>query len=166
MTPLVLYTQNCFFLKSNKLRFAGTQSIALLHSILHVCTLYGLWLSSFTLHAIPKNLRYPDLHSRLSSLRRVFRLPPSSLGPTCNTRGDDTEATDELRRHVHPQRNHIGPVYTAHSVFVCVAGLSPVCVCARSNWKKMPAILVAPIRGCAHVKVYLKWLNEAWPNGS
>lgn len=80
--------------------------------------------------------------------------------------GDDTKATDELRRHVHPQRNHIGPVHTTHSVFVCVAGLSPVCVCARSNRKKMRAILVAPIRGCAHVKVYLKRFNEAWPNGS
>lgn len=122
--------------------------------------------SNFTLHGIQNNLWYPDIRSRLSSLHLVFRLPPSSLGPTCNTRGDDTKATDELRRHVHPQRNHIGPVYTAHSVFVCVAGLSPVCVRARSNWKKMRAILVAPIRGCAHVKVYLKWFNEALPNGS
>lgn len=62
--------------------------------------------------------------------------------------------TKELYRAVH----------TVYSVSVC--RLSLICVCAqRTEHPKIWDIFVPPIRGCAHVKVYLKSLNEAWSNG-
>lgn len=73
---------------------------------------------------------------------------------------------DELGRHVLLQKNYIGLcIQYIVSVCICVCRLSLIRVCARRT-EKMWDILVAPIRGCAHVKVYLKSFNEAWSNGS
>lgn len=39
-------------------------------------------------------------------------------------------------------------------------------MCTEQNTQKNVSYFVPLVRGCAHFKVYLKWFNEAWSNGS
>lgn len=75
---------------------------------------------------------------------------------------------DDLSGRVPLQKHYIGLcLQYIVSVYACVCRLSRICVCApRTEHPKMWDIFVPPIRGCAHVKVYLKSFNEAWSNGS
>lgn len=57
-------------------------------------------------------------------------------------------------------------MFTVYRVCVYLHIGSVSVVCVHGGLTKMWDILVAPIRGCAHVKVYLKLFNEAWSNGS
>lgn len=68
-----------------------------------------------------------------------------------------------MGRRVLLQKHYIG-LCIQYIVSVC-AGV--ICVCAqRTEHPKMWDICVPPIRGCAHVKVYLKLFNEALSNCS
>lgn len=73
---------------------------------------------------------------------------------------------DELGMHVLLSKHCVGLcIQCIVSVCVCMRRLGLTCVYTQAT-EKMWDIFVPPIRGCAHVKVYLKLFNEAWSNGS